>query len=669
MFATVQYSRVYNEDDEEDGAAQRLLREAAAGAPPAVAPAVVASTSSVKGRSAQNVAQRRGGGKPEAGATIAEPAGASGPASGNLIDFGDDADSRPSAPPTKPISRGSRGQAAAPPAVELVSMTPAADPFDLLVQQSAAAPPPPTYSGPGAGAEGRQPAHPLDFGFGAAPSGRPPAAPSASSAFPSLGSFTDLLGALTGTTAASASASASAAGPGPGASSSSSSSQAAALQRGGPLAYGHPGHSQSINGIDDLLQAQRAAREGVQAPAGPGGPGSYQAPGVLHTDRGDPFFDPFGDTPGPGPGHGAASASAASHPHPHAHAHPSGRSLSTGRGLPGPGSRPASTPGEDGAPGPHSARESLPGHGQGQDANGAGAGAGAGVAAGEDHAEPGGGGGAGFDRNQRELLLYALPLFKDRLVFLPVVNWKDEVDTSTVLGKMNAGVASVGTNLSNMWHSLKDKGNMGAKIYKAGQAILENMNAEERLMRNIPKKANKLVVHHPASVPPDEIQDQLTALTSTFCYKSAGKAAVAGVMLPVAVGLEVIAVPGIGWYTAYQLFKSTSAAAGGSRLNQYLKGDRAEVRINYAPQPKMDLYILKSRLAPDGVLGSEDIEDLVHDLREPALAHPLQELRARFLKKTQTTNADYALLPMTSPDQDEAFSSAGSGQQPAKKKD
>ncbi len=49
----------------------------------------------------------------------------------------------------------------------------------------------------------------------------------------------------------------------------------------------------------------------------------------------------------------------------------------------------------------------------------------------------------------------------------------------------------------------------------------------------------QLVVHHPATIPPDEIQDQLTQLTSSFCYKSAGKAAVAGVMLPVAVGLEV----------------------------------------------------------------------------------------------------------------------------------
>ncbi|PNW86769.1 hypothetical protein CHLRE_02g095152v5 [Chlamydomonas reinhardtii] len=95
-------------------------------------------------------------------------------------------------------------------------------------------------------------------------------------------------------------------------------------------------------------------------------------------------------------------------------------------------------------------------------------------------------------------------------------------------------------------------------------------------------------------------------------------------MLPVAVGLELIAVPGIGWYTAYQLFKSTSAAAGGSRLNNYLKSDKREVRICYSPEPKMDLYILKARLSPDGVLGGEDIEDFCHDLREPQLLQAAQ---------------------------------------------
>jgi hypothetical protein len=50
--------------------------------------------------------------------------------------------------------------------------------------------------------------------------------------------------------------------------------------------------------------------------------------------------------------------------------------------------------------------------------------------------------------------------------------------------------------------------------------------------------------------------------------------------------LKVLAVPGVGWYTAYQLFKSTSAAAGGSRLNTYLKAGKSEVRVCYSPNTK-----------------------------------------------------------------------------------
>jgi hypothetical protein len=50
-----------------------------------------------------------------------------------------------------------------------------------------------------------------------------------------------------------------------------------------------------------------------------------------------------------------------------------------------------------------------------------------------------------------------------------------------------------------------------------------------------------MVIQHPSDFQPDEIQDQLSTLTANFCVKNAGKAAMAGVMLPVAVGLEMVA--------------------------------------------------------------------------------------------------------------------------------
>ncbi|GLI70567.1 hypothetical protein VaNZ11_015490 [Volvox africanus] len=658
MFNT--YARIcIDESDEEEPSASRVIRETAAPAVPALPATVVTRTGATSGRTQQAVLQRRGGSsnslgheyRPWTEATTSSPANM-----GNLIDLGDDPEPRPrSAAPSR--SRG-RQHVPSPPTVELVTLSQNVDPFfDFAQSRSTATAPvtlqqqqqPGRWEAAGPSSDVRHPQHPLDFLYGGEPAaaGREAMNDAASTsgeasrpaAFPNFGSFSDLLRGLTPSPATAATG-----GGSKGASGSStfwdSFSGAAAAAAAAPSSSltRHHGLSQSTNGIDDLLMQQRAMREGVIEAAGEGArpfpaPASaaspalrYKAPGVMQTDRNGPdVFDPFQEfTPNPssaGPIAAAAASDTAS----------STAASTAAAGGPGPQSRCASTSTGSAPPVAAEARD--------------------------DSFVIGSGGGEGFSMNQRELLLYAIPLLKDRLVFLPVVNWKDAEDTSTVLGKVSAGVSNVQQNLSNMWHSLKDKGNFSAKIYNAGQAILENMNAEERLMKNIPRKANKLVVHHPATVPPDEIQDQLTQLTANFCYKSVGKAAVAGVMLPVAVGLEVLAVPGIGWYTAYQLFKSTSAVAGGSRLNNYLKSEKSDVRVCYAPCTKMDLYSLKARLSPDGILGSEDIEDLCHDIRQPTLLHPLTELRNRYLRKTQTTKADYALLPMSAPDVDEQYGS------------
>lgn len=68
---------------------------------------------------------------------------------------------------------------------------------------------------------------------------------------------------------------------------------------------------------------------------------------------------------------------------------------------------------------------------------------------------------------------------------------------------------------------------------------------------------------------------------------------------------------------------------------------------------RLDAYVLKARLSPDEMLGVEDIEDLVHDVAQPGLLHPLTELRTRYLKKADKLKADYALLPMNAPADDE----------------
>ncbi len=74
-------------------------------------------------------------------------------------------------------------------------------------------------------------------------------------------------------------------------------------------------------------------------------------------------------------------------------------------------------------------------------------------------------------------------------------------------------------------------------------------------------------------------------MTANFCLKSVGKAAVAGTLLPVAVGLEILAVPGAGWYALYQLYMNSVSAAGGQRLKSYLSRGN-DIRVNYAADPR-----------------------------------------------------------------------------------
>ncbi|KXZ43426.1 hypothetical protein GPECTOR_91g580 [Gonium pectorale] len=282
------------------------------------------------------------------------------------------------------------------------------NPFDALLQQSSQHPhpPPPAYGADGAEG-GRRPQHPLDFGFGPDdPSADPDRAAShaaASSAgraggggggggsLPSsLGSFSDLFAPVANLLGAGTAAAAPSGGGG-----------------GGGL-HGH-GHSSSVNGIEDLLERQRAARDAAAgaAPAGalagpvagarPASAAAYQVawvrpPGVAQAHRGrvpggpgggaPPAFDPFSPLP-------ATATSSSSAPAP----------ASPLAAADGPSASAAIVAAEAGA-----------------DGSGSGGG--------------GEGGGEGYSMGSRELLLYALPLFKERLVFLPVVNWQDVPDTS-----------------------------------------------------------------------------------------------------------------------------------------------------------------------------------------------------------------------------------------------
>lgn len=62
--------------------------------------------------------------------------------------------------------------------------------------------------------------------------------------------------------------------------------------------------------------------------------------------------------------------------------------------------------------------------------------------------------------------------------------------------RISTGLGRLQERMVNMWQQMgsKDPNTLQKKIYDHGQKVIENMSAEERLMRNIPKAATKVGV-------------------------------------------------------------------------------------------------------------------------------------------------------------------------------
>ncbi|KAF5841836.1 hypothetical protein DUNSADRAFT_10899 [Dunaliella salina] len=233
----------------------------------------------------------------------------------------------------------------------------------------------------------------------------------------------------------------------------------------------------------------------------------------------------------------------------------------------------------------------------------------------------------GASEDVRELFIYAIPLTKDRLVFLPVAGWTEnpKQEQEGIRGLVSSGATNLRERITKYWQRMgsKDPDTFQHRVYTHGRNVFENMSAEERLMRNIPKTATKVVVYHPATVMPSTVQEQLTNMTSTYCIRSAGV------------------------FTLYQLYKASVGSQGGNRLRGYLNHDD-NVRVCYAGDERLNKYVERLKLCPDGILTQDDVDDLVHELGEPQLLHPLSELRNRYLKRVRHKGeGDYALLPAT----------------------
>lgn len=54
----------------------------------------------------------------------------------------------------------------------------------------------------------------------------------------------------------------------------------------------------------------------------------------------------------------------------------------------------------------------------------------------------------------------------------------------------------------------------------------------------------QVVIFHPSRIPPDRIMEEISASSRTYGVAAVGRAAVAGLMLPIALGIDLIILPG-----------------------------------------------------------------------------------------------------------------------------
>eukprot|EP00798_Chlamydomonas_sp_ICE-L_P026000 gene26000-11691_t len=87
--------------------------------------------------------------------------------------------------------------------------------------------------------------------------------------------------------------------------------------------------------------------------------------------------------------------------------------------------------------------------------------------------------------------------------------------------------------------------------------------------------------------------DRLTSMTKRHGVASQAKVALAGLLLPLAFGIDVMVVPGpqmFTYYTVFQMWKHSKSTKGSARLTKYVgqEGKDKNVRVNYAGDSRLD---------------------------------------------------------------------------------
>ncbi|GBF97013.1 hypothetical protein Rsub_09810 [Raphidocelis subcapitata] len=274
---------------------------------------------------------------------------------------------------------------------------------------------------------------------------------------------------------------------------------------------------------------------------------------------------------------------------------------------------------------------------------------------------------------RRELLIFALPLARGKVVFLPVVPWRQAPEPEKRLrrprssgsggarglgalrGMLRQRMATVADDATDLWSSLKEaeEGTLKNRIFRVGQRVLDGISAEERLMRGLPRKITRVIIFHPSQVPAASLSSQMSTMTSSYGLAAASRAAAATLLLPLAIGVDLIILPGpqvLTYYTSWEIYRNAQGLRGTQRaayVTQATGG--SDIRVEYVADTRLDAAHDATSSSRDGVMPEEAIGDLVAALKEPSLEEPLRELRRQQLRKTGRAAADsqgrYAPLP------------------------
>ncbi|KAF6258069.1 hypothetical protein COO60DRAFT_1701524 [Scenedesmus sp. NREL 46B-D3] len=274
-------------------------------------------------------------------------------------------------------------------------------------------------------------------------------------------------------------------------------------------------------------------------------------------------------------------------------------------------------------------------------------------------------------QKRQELIIYAIPLTRGKVIRQPPGSGAAGAGLGllrrarSALGLQAKGwkqavaghVGKVQGEASDLWERLATA-EQGSVANKAGQARAGQHLAEERLMRGVPKDISKVLIHHPSQVTPELIMEQMQTMTKSYGLKAVGRAAAATVMLPLAVGVDLVILPGpqvLTYYTMWQLYRNTNGALGTTRMTKFITqgGSSENIRVNYVIDARLDRYFDQALDCPQGVLSEDDIDALVSDLREPSLQEALHSLRTKALtdenRRTSRAGDEYVSLPPTDP--------------------